>query len=190
MASYGRRTRAPSRPRSIDDDDDTRSFSPPPPPPPPNNDGRDRGRASGSRKRKSRHRGYSVSRDKPARKANVTLILAVFHSSRNHSWRTTPITFDRFRATDQSLWEDIRYAYRHQLQKEWRRVFLFTRLKHIVPIEVGVAEFFHVSFGNATATNNAGGSYSLRIMMFPSRRIPKISRTRTRSCMLTTIPNG
>lgn len=147
-----RRTRLPSRPRSrspsiimLGNRDRTRnrSFSPPPPPTQQqqaNFNNNPRGRTSGKRRREPR--AYSpgpAAEKRPSRKSTVTLTLAVFHSSRSHSWRTTPITFDRFRATDQSIWEDIRHAYRHQLQQEWRRLLLFTRLKHIVPIEVGLS---------------------------------------------------
>jgi len=100
------------------------------------------------KKRRARHRGHSISAEKqPSHSTNVTLTLAVYHGSRNHSWRTTPVTFDRARATDRQLWSDIRNAYRTELQREWRRVFQFTRLKHIVPIEVCSCEVFILAIG-------------------------------------------
>lgn len=59
----------------------------------------------------------------------------VFHGAGSHSWRTAPYSFDRRRINDQELWEDIRAIYREELQKPWRRVFLFKKLKLIAPIE-------------------------------------------------------
>jgi len=65
----------------------------------------------------------------------VTIVLCAYHR-RTHGWRTIPLTFDPYRMTDEELWKEIRYIYRTQLQLEWRRIFLFRRLRHIVPIEV------------------------------------------------------
>lgn len=51
-------------------------------------------------------------------------------------WRTAPITFDKYKTTDEELWSEIRATYRDDLQKAWRRIFLLKHLRHIMPIEV------------------------------------------------------
>ena len=88
------------------------------------------------RRRRSRNnlsRGYDVGREKSNK---VDLLLCVFHGAPSHRWRTAPFTFDRRRADDRELWEDIRDIYRNELQGFWRRVLGFKKLKKIIPIEV------------------------------------------------------
>lgn len=88
---------------------------------------------SPQRRRRSGARGYGLPREKVGSK--IDLLFCVFHGSGSHSWRTAPYTFDRRRTNDQELWEDIRAIYRDQLQRPWRRVFLFKKLKLLAPIE-------------------------------------------------------
>lgn len=121
-----------SRAHSNDDDSDSGARIPPPP---------RKGRHSedehvSPRRRRPRSRyasGYSMHREKSSK---VDLLLCVFHGPSSHTWRTAPFSFDRRRTDDREIWEDIRRIYREELQKSWRRIFLFTRLKYIVPIEV------------------------------------------------------
>ncbi|KAI9808473.1 MAG: hypothetical protein M1827_007226 [Pycnora praestabilis] len=87
------------------------------------------------RRRRSRYdtgRGYDMGREKSSK---VDLLLCVFHGAPSHSWRTAPFSFDRRKTDDKEIWEDLRRIYRDDLQKPWRRLFLFKKLKHIVPIE-------------------------------------------------------
>ena len=88
---------------------------------------------SPQRRRRSGARGYGLPREKPLSK--IDLLFCVFHGSGSHSWRTAPYDFDRRRINDQELWEDIRGIYRNELQRPWRRIFLFKKLKLIAPIE-------------------------------------------------------
>ena len=67
--------------------------------------------------------------------AKVDLMMCVFHGAGTHSWRTAPYSFDRRRMDDRELWEDIRAIYRDELQKPWRRILLFKKLKLIAPIQ-------------------------------------------------------
>lgn len=69
------------------------------------------------------------------RSGKTTILLCVYHST-EHGWRTEPLSFDPRRTTDRELWMEIRRIYRTELQKEWRRIFLFQKVRHIVPIEV------------------------------------------------------
>lgn len=66
----------------------------------------------------------------------IDLLLCVFHGAPSHRWRTAPFTFDRRRADDRELWEDLRHIYHDELQGVWRRILGFKKLKQIVPIEV------------------------------------------------------
>ena len=110
----------------------------PPPPPVPQTGGYDnRGR---SKRRRQRNRDYSDPRDR--KRPEVTIVLCVFHGA-TKGWRTVPYTFDRYRINDEELWTDIRALYRNDLQKEWRRLLLFKRLKSILPIEVRHYSFFY-----------------------------------------------
>ncbi|MCJ1304195.1 hypothetical protein MMC08_007007 [Hypocenomyce scalaris] len=87
-------------------------------------------------RRRSRYasgRGYDMPREKPPSK--VDLLLCVSEGAPSHSWRTAPLTFDRKRADDRELWEDIQRIYRDELQGPWRRIFGFKKLKHILPVE-------------------------------------------------------
>ena len=67
--------------------------------------------------------------------SKIDLQLCVFHGAGSHSWRTASYSFDRRRIDDRELWEDIRSIYRNELQKPWRRILLFKKLKLIAPIE-------------------------------------------------------
>lgn len=86
-----------------------------------------------SRKRRSRNNGYADPRER--KRPEVTIVLSVYQGV-TAGWRTVPFTFNPYKINDEELWTDIRELYRHSLQKEWRRIFLFKRLKAIVPIEV------------------------------------------------------
>ena len=89
---------------------------------------------SPQRRRRSGARGYGLPREeKPITK--IDLLFCVFHGSGSHSWRTAPYDFDRRRINDRELWEDIRGIYRDELQRPWRRLLLFKKLKLIAPIE-------------------------------------------------------
>lgn len=74
--------------------------------------------------------GYGGGRDG----SRVTIVLCVFRGA-SSGFVTTPVTFDRNRTTDEELWGDIRDAFRNELEKPWRRVFLFKHLRIIRPIE-------------------------------------------------------
>ena len=131
-AMSSRKSRPPS------DDDSSGRRAPPPP-------GRDqRGRYSDDeyyrspkkKRRRSRYgsgKGYDMGREKSPR---VDLVLCVFQGPPSHRWRTAPYSFDRRRINDVELWEDIRAIYRDELQKPWRRLFGFKKLRHVIPIEV------------------------------------------------------
>jgi len=93
-------------------------------------------RARTSKKYKSRHRAYSLPREKPAsRRSEVNLLLCVYRHS-THEWSTEPLRFDPQRVNDRELWTQIRVIYREDLQKPWRRIVGFKKLRHIVPIVV------------------------------------------------------
>lgn len=101
---------------------------------------RDQGRRSSDhypspKKRQQRNsgRGYDMG---PERSNKIDLLICVFHGAPSHRWRTAPFTFDRRRADDRELWEDIRYIYRDELQGIWRRILGFKKLKNIKPVEV------------------------------------------------------
>ena len=106
----------------------SRAGSPPITPPPGTH------QSSNRRRDRSRNRGYSLPREK-SRKREVTLLLCVFHSS-GHNWATKSVRFDPNRINDQELWFDIRDTFRMDLQKPWRRIFGFKKVKSIVPIGV------------------------------------------------------
>jgi len=65
----------------------------------------------------------------------VKLLLCVFHSV-SHNWSTEPLRFDPHRIDDRELWTDIRSTFRQDLQKPWKRLFGFKKVKSIVPIGV------------------------------------------------------
>lgn len=75
-----------------------------------------------------------MGREKPPSK--VDLLLCVFHGAPSHRWRTVSYYFDRRKMDDRELWEDLRGMYRDELQRWWRRVFMFKKLKKIIPVEV------------------------------------------------------
>ncbi|KAA6410303.1 MAG: hypothetical protein FRX48_05724 [Lasallia pustulata] len=81
-----------------------------------------------SQRRQSRREAY----DQPRKGTRVTLILCVFHNS-SHIWERTTIKFDPNRTNDRELWKDIRDAYRADLEKPWRRILGFRRVKSVVP---------------------------------------------------------
>lgn len=61
------------------------------------------------------------------------MLLCVYHTN-SHKWLTAPITFRPNRTTDRELWEDIATTFHTDLQKWYRRLFGFKRVKNIVPI--------------------------------------------------------
>ena len=89
---------------------------------------------SPQRRRRSGARGYGLPRGEKMG-SKIEMQFCVFHGSGSHSWRTAQYSFDRRRANDQELWEDIRAIYRDELQRPWRRIFLFKKLKLIAPIQ-------------------------------------------------------
>ncbi|KAI9719014.1 MAG: hypothetical protein M1828_006390 [Chrysothrix sp. TS-e1954] len=93
-------------------------------------------RRQNSAKPKKKNYSYPPEKSTPPRRVTnkEVLVLSVFHSP-VRGWRTEPVTFDPRHTTDQELWEDIRAAFRDDLEKWWRRVFLFKKLRYIVPIE-------------------------------------------------------
>ena len=101
---------------------------------------RDRARRRNSAKPKKKNYSYPPEKSSAPRRLpnKETLILSVFHSP-TRGWRTAPVTFDPRHTTDQELWEDIRATFRDDLEKWWRRAFLFKKLRYIVPIEVSYA---------------------------------------------------
>lgn len=111
----------------------SRGGSPPSPrvPPPPKTNRSSKKRHGRPR---DRGRGYSLPRSK-SRRSEVTLTLCVFHTT-SHKWSTEPFRFDPNRTNDRELWMDIRTAFRTDLQKPWRRIFGFKKVKSIVPIAV------------------------------------------------------
>lgn len=123
------RSRSPSSPRPS-------SRAPPPRAPPTVRSVRH----NGDRKRKSRD--YARPPDNvspPRRRHEVTLLLCVFHSN-SHNWSTHPVRFRPDKTNDRELWEDIRDTFRADLQKPWRRIFGFMRVKNIVPIAVSAPD--------------------------------------------------
>jgi hypothetical protein len=95
-----------------------------------------------SRRHGARNRGYSLPRGEksPRRRSEVKLLLCVFHSV-SHNWSTEPLRFDPHRIDDRELWTDIRSTFRQDVQKPWKRLFGFKKVKSIVPI--GVRHLFH-----------------------------------------------
>lgn len=71
--------------------------------------------------------------DKARKKSEVTILLCVYHSYSEH-WSTAPIKFNPRRINDRQLWTEIRYAFRTDLQKPWRRILGFKKVHSIVPI--------------------------------------------------------
>ena len=57
----------------------------------------------------------------------------MYHSYSEH-WSTAPIRFNPNRINDRQLWTQIRYVFRTDLQKPWRRFLGFKKVKSIVPI--------------------------------------------------------
>jgi hypothetical protein len=99
-----------------------------------------------------RGRGYSLPRSK-SRRSDVTLTLCVFHTT-SHKWSTEPFRFDPNRTNDRELWMDIRSAFRVDLQKPWRRIFGFKKVKSIVPIAVyNCSAIFCLSHRLTNSTN-------------------------------------
>lgn len=118
---------------SLDKMQKSRAGSPPSPriPAPPKTNRSSKKRHGRPR---DRDRAYSLPRSK-SRRSEVTLTLCVFHTT-SHNWSTEPFRFDPNRTNDRELWTDIRNTFRMDLQKPWRRVFGFKKVKSIVPIAV------------------------------------------------------
>ena len=93
-----------------------------------------RARKSRRRSRYDSTKGYDMGGEKISSK--VDFLLSVLDGASSHRWRTARFSFDMRRTDDRELWEDIRQVYLHQLQKAWRRIFMFKKLKRIVPVEV------------------------------------------------------
>jgi hypothetical protein len=85
------------------------------------------------RTRGRQSRGYSLPQDKSRKKSDITLLLCVYHSYSEH-WSTAPIRFNPNRINDRQLWTQIRYTFRTDLQKPWRRILGFKKVHSIVPI--------------------------------------------------------
>lgn len=136
--SYSPPPRSRSRPISRRDQD-SRSPSPTRPSPRvPQQSAKSPRNTTGNGRSNRRSRAYHLpddDRSPPRRRKEVTMLLAVFHSN-SHNWETHPITFRPDRINDRELWEDIRYMFRTDLQKPWRRIFGFRKVKNIVPIAV------------------------------------------------------
>lgn len=92
---------------------------------------------TGGRRKRDKIRSHARRGDQSYEKfsAKMNLICCVFDPT-THDWKTTPVAFDRLRDNDRDVWFELRRAYRDRLQMRWRRIFLFKRLSHIVPIEV------------------------------------------------------
>lgn len=114
----------------------TMSSQTPPDEPPP------APRTHRSRRHGARSRGYSQPRGEksPRRRSEVKLLLCVFHSV-SHNWSTEPLRFDPHRIDDRELWTEIRSTFRQDLQKPWKRLLGFKKVKSIVPI--GVRHLVH-----------------------------------------------
>jgi hypothetical protein len=85
------------------------------------------------RKSRGRQRGYSQPQDKPRKRSEITLLLCVYSSYSEH-WTTAPLRFNPHRINDRQLWTQIRTIFRTELQKPWRRILGFRKVKSIVPI--------------------------------------------------------
>ena len=105
-----------------------RSFSITPSPPP----------KRSSKRRQSRREAY----DQPRKGSRVTLILCVFHNT-SHTWERATIKFDPNRTNDRELWKDIRDAFRADLEKPWRRILGFRKVKSVVPCTVCLSISFY-----------------------------------------------
>ena len=126
-----RKSRAPS------DDDSSPGPRVPRVPQPRGRHSDEEPRSPQKRRRRSRYgsaRGYDMGREKPSSK--IDILLCVFHGAPSHRWRTAPYTFDRRKMNDREVWEDLQDLYRTDLQKWWRRVLLFKKLKSITPVSV------------------------------------------------------
>jgi len=135
--------------------------------------------SSNRRRDRSRHRGYSLPREK-SRRREISLLLCVFHSS-SHNWTTKPIKFDPNRINDRELWEDIRDTFRMDMQKPWRRIIGFKKVKSIVPIGVRHRPYAIPIFVHTEHTELE--SFSIHQMASQNALIPKIFRNRKHSCM-------
>lgn len=63
------------------------------------------------------------------------MVLSVYDAT-TQGWRTMPLKYDVQTTTDKELWLEIRSIYRKHLQNIWRRIFLFKKLRHLMPIQV------------------------------------------------------
>ena len=72
----------------------------------------------------------------PEKSSIVELRFSVFNGTSSHCWRSTHFSFDRRRAEDKGLWEEIRATYQDELQGAWRRIYGFKKLKKIIPVAV------------------------------------------------------
>jgi hypothetical protein len=113
------------RARSLDSRN--RSLSPSPSPPP---------KRSPKKKHRSHHEGYALPRKGGShRRSEIEVLLCIYHAS-SHSWSTEPFRFDPQRVNDRELWLDLRNVFRTDLQKPWRRLLGFKRVKTIQPCTV------------------------------------------------------
>lgn len=148
--------------------------------------------AHSGRRRRPRGRGYSLPREKSRHRGSsrheTTLRLCVFDQT-NHSWRTAVLKFDPHRATDQDVWHDVRRIYRDELQKFWRRVLGFKKLKSIAPIEVCAP--LTLNSMSTLGTSDEGAVIDARIstppMAYPKKQMTKIYPSPTPSCTATII---
>lgn len=90
------------------------------------------------RKSHNRDRAYSLpsngrSRSPPRPRAEVVLLLCIFHTS-THNWSKAPLRFNPRKTTDRELWENIRDTYRYKLRNPWVRLLSFRHVTSIVPI--------------------------------------------------------
>ena len=180
-----RKSRAPS---GSENDNSSAASLPPVPRRERSRHGEDQYVSPKKQRRRSRYasgRGYDMPREKPP--SRVDLLLCVSEGAPSHSWRTAPLTFDRKRADDRELWEDIQRIYRDELQGPWRRIFGFKKLKHILPVEVG-----DPFCGNFVVDLDADvkSTTSTPQMAFRYLKIPRTSQNLKLSCTLSTIQNG
>lgn len=128
------------------------------------------------RKRSARPRGYSLPGEKPRRgRLEITLRLCIFDQS-SHGWRTSTLTFDAYKTNDREIWHDIRSIYRNELQGIWRRIFGFSKLKSILPIEVLYSYAHHSAV-------QANTNCSIPKTMFPFVSSQRTSQTPIPLCI-------
>lgn len=90
-------------------------------------------RPSGRRRHRSeRDRGYSMPREKHS--SRLTLLLSRYSQTSMH-WHTAIVTIDPYRENDIDAWSDIRNTFRTEVQKPWKRILGFKKVKSIQPIK-------------------------------------------------------